>query len=125
MVLMVSPRVLLALSQWQIAFVFAAFLVFAFLILSLLNTRAKKRQTESECKRLLRLAETERKRLNGLIVNVPGIVWETQIDPISHHHTTTFVSEQAEKILGYTAEEWTSIPNFFVQHVHESDRERV
>ena len=125
MVLMVSPRVLLALSQWQIAFVFAAFLVSAFLILSLLITWTRKRRAELECKRLLRLADIERQRLNGLIATVPGIVWETQIDPISRQHTTTFVSDQAEKILGYTAEEWSSIPNFCVEHVHEADRERV
>ena len=125
MVPFISPRVLLALSQWQIILVLTAFLIPAFLLLSLLITRARKRQVEIECERLKRLAETEHKRLNELIANVPGIVWETRIDPVSHHHTTTFVSEQAEKMLGYTTEEWSSTPNFYICHVHDEDRERV
>ena len=125
MVPLISPRVLLAIGQWQTIFVLTAFFVSAFLILSLFITKAKKRQVELECERLKHLAETEQRRLHDLITNVPGIVWETRIDPISNHHTTTFVSEQAEKMLGYTSEEWLSIPDFCIQHVHEGDRERV
>jgi len=125
MVPFISPRVLLALSQWQIIFVFIAFLVPAFLLISLLITRARKRQVEIECERLKRLANTEHKRLNELIANVPGVVWETRLDPISNQHTTTFVSEQAEEMLGYTIEEWSSTPNFCICHVHDEDRERV
>ena len=125
MVPLISPRVLLAIGQWQIVFIFAAFLIPACLLISLFITLSKKRQTEIECERLKRLAEAEHKRLNDLIANVPGIVWETRIDPVSRHHTTTFVSEQAEKMLGYTTEEWLSTPNFCIQHVHAEDRERV
>ena len=125
MVPFISPRVLLAVGQWQIVFIVAAFLIPAFLLFSLLITRARKRQAEIECERLKCLAEIEHKRLNDLITNVPGIVWETCIDPVSHHHKTTFVSEQAEKMLGYTIEEWLSTPNFCVQHLHPEDRERV
>jgi PAS domain S-box-containing protein len=125
MVSLISPRALLAVSQWQIVFFITAFLIPACLLIGLFITRAKKRQVEIECERLKRLAETEHKRLTDLITNVPGIVWETRIDPVSHHHTTTFVSEQAEKMLGYTSEEWLSTPDFCICHVHEDDRERV
>jgi PAS domain S-box-containing protein len=125
MVLFISPRVLWALIQGQVTLIFAAIVLLAFLILSLLITRARKRKAELECKRLIRLAETETKRLNDLITNVPGIVWETQIDPDSHQHTTTFVSPQAEKMLGYTTEEWLSTPDFCLRILHEEDRERV
>ena len=121
----ISPRVLWALTQWQVIFLVAAFLVQPFLILSLLITWARKRQADRECERLTRLAETEKKRLNDLITNVPGIVWETRIDPVTQQHTTIFVSEQAEKMLGYTPNEWLSTPNFCIQHVHEADREKV
>ena len=121
----ISPRVLLALSQWQLIFVFAAVLLNAILILSLFITRSRKRQIELECKRLARLAECENKRLNDLITNVPGIVWETSIDPTSHQHVTTFVSQQAEMMLGYTTEEWLSSPDFCLRLIHEADRERV
>ncbi len=125
MVPLISPRVLLAIGQWQIVFIVAAFLVPACLLISLFITLSKKRQGEIECERLKRLAEAEHKRLNDLIANVPGIVWETRIDPVSRHHTTTFVSEQAEEMLGYTIEEWLSTPNFCIQHVTGEDRERV
>lgn len=120
----ISPRVLWALTLWQVIFV-AAFLVQAILILLLWITRARKRRAEIECERQTRLAETDKKRLNDLITNVPGVVWETRIDPVSHQHTTTFVSQQVEKLLGYTTEEWMSTPDFCLQLVHEADRERV
>ena len=125
MVPLVSPQVLLALSQWQFTFVLAAFAVPAFLILGFFITRTRKRRAETEYDHLARLAEAEKKRLTDLLANVPGIVWETRIDPVSHQHITTFVSDQAEKMLGYTAAEWLSTPNFCLQHVHEEDQERV
>ena len=125
MVPFVSPRVLWALSQGQLILIFAAFLLQAFLVLSLFITRARKRQVEIECERLTRLAKTENKRLNDLITNVPGIVWETRIDPITHQHAITFVSQQAEQMLGYTTEEWTSSADFCLQLIHEADRERI
>ena len=121
----ISPRVLLALTQWQLILVFAAFLLNAILILSLFITRARKRQVEIECERLKDLAECENKRLNDLITNVPGIVWETRIDPTSNKHVTTFVSQQAEKMLGYPTKEWLSAPDFCLRFMHEADRERV
>jgi PAS domain S-box-containing protein len=125
MVSFFSPRVLWALAQGPILLIVGAFLVQAFLIVSLLLSRAQKREAEKECERLKRLEENESKRLNDLITNVPGIVWETRIDPVSHHHTTTFVSQQAEKMLGYTTSEWLSTPDFCLQLIHEEDRERV
>ena len=119
-----SPRVLWASTQWPAIFAVAA-LLYAFLILAFLITRARKRQVETEFERLTRLAETENKRLNDLITTVPGIVWETRIDPVSRQHTTTFVSQQAEEMLGYSTEEWLSNPDFCLQLVHKADRERV
>ena len=121
---LVSPRVLCAVTQAQATIVFVAFLV-AGLVLWLLITRARKRQAEIKCEDLARLAETEHTRLEALIANVPGIVWETRTDPTNHHQQTTFVSSQAEKMLGYSTEEWLSTPNFCHQLVHDEDRERV
>ena len=125
MVFVISPRVLWALTQGELIFIFAAIVLLAFLTLSLLITRAKKRKGELECERLTRLAEAETKRLNNLVTNVPGIVWETVLDPDSRQHTTTFISPQAEQMLGYPAEEWLSTPDFCFRIVHEADRERV
>lgn len=121
----ISPRVLWALTQLQGIFVLIAVLLQAIVILILFMIRAQKRRAETECERLTSLGETENKRLNDLISTVPGIVWETRIDPTSHQHTTTFLSPQAEKLLGYSREEWMSAPDFCLQVVHEADRERV
>ena len=125
MVPFISPRVLWALAQGQAILIFAGLILQAFLILSLLITRARKRKVELECERLKRLAQAENKRLNDLITNVPGIVWETRLDPITRQHPITFISAQAEKMLGYTTNEWLSNPDFCVQIMHEADRERV
>lgn len=34
----------------------------------------------------------------------------------------TFVNKQAERILGYSAEQWTSEPDFWIEHLHPEDR---
>jgi PAS domain S-box-containing protein len=36
-----------------------------------------------------------------------------------------YVSPQIEQILGYSLEEWHANPDFFVEHLHPEDRERV
>lgn len=125
MVPFISPRVVWALTQGQLIFVFAAILFQAALILSLLIVSSRKRKAEIECERLTRLVKSENKHLNDLIATVPGIVWETRIDPISHRHATTLVSQQAEQMLGYTLEEWLATPDFCLKLVHPEDRERV
>ncbi len=35
----------------------------------------------------------------------------------------TFVSKEAEKLLGYPIEMWTSSPNFWAEHIHPEDQE--
>jgi PAS domain S-box-containing protein len=50
----------------------------------------------------------------------------TYIDtPYSTDEAASYVSPQIEDILGYTLEEWKSDPQFFVDHLHPDDRERV
>lgn len=102
-----------------------AVLLLAFLVVSLLLARARQRQAETECKRLFQHGKTERKRLDDLIANVPGVVWETRLDPINQQHVTTFVSPQTEKMLGYSPQEWLTTPNLCLQLIHDEDRERV
>ncbi|UQN08765.1 PAS domain S-box protein [Deinococcus sp. QL22] len=57
----------------------------------------------------------------GLLDLIHGVVWET--DPTTWRNT--FVSAQLGSVLGYTAEEWTSIPEFWDAHVHPTDLPRV
>jgi len=62
-------------------------------------------------------------RFRTLVEQLPLI---TYIDsPYSADEAATYVSPQIEQILGYTLEEWHSTPDFFVEHLHPDDRERV
>lgn len=63
-------------------------------------------------------------RLNDLIANIPGIVWETSRQPGSNDRVN-FVSAYVEKMLGYTPEEWLSTPDFGLSIVHPDDREML
>lgn len=57
----------------------------------------------------------------ALINSVEGIVWEA--DPASLDFL--FVSEQAERLLGYPLSEWFDTPNAWVRYLHPDDRDRV
>ena len=70
---------------------------------------------------------TERKnaetRYRSLVEQLPLI---TYVDtPHSLDEAASYVSPQVEEILGYSLEEWHSEPQFFVDHLHPDDRERV
>lgn len=55
----------------------------------------------------------------SLVQSIDGIIWEAEADPFKF----TFVSKQAESILGYPVEQWRSEPDFWVNHLHPADRE--
>jgi PAS domain S-box-containing protein len=62
-------------------------------------------------------------RYRTLVEQLPLI---TYIDtPYSADEAATYVSPQIEQILGYSLEEWHANPDFFVEHLHPEDRERV
>ena len=52
-----------------------------------------------------------------IVHSLGGIVWEA--NPITFQFT--FVSEQAERILGYTIREWLDDPDFWRRHTHPDD----
>jgi len=67
-----------------------------------------------------REAET---RYRKLVEQLPLL---TYVDsPYSGDESVDFVSPQIETILGYTQAEWYSDPDFFIDHLHPDDRERV
>ncbi len=65
----------------------------------------------------LRLSE---QRYASLLNSVTGIVWEA--DPATF--CFTFVSIQAEHILGYPVQQWLNDPSFWPDHILPDDRER-
>ena len=60
-------------------------------------------------------------RYESLLQTVDGIVWEANADTFEF----SFVSDQVERILGYTAKEWMSSPYFWQEHIHPDDRDQA
>ena len=67
-------------------------------------------------------AENELRKLKesylALINNVDGIVWEADAKTFEF----TFVSENAERLLGYPKEKWLEKPRFWADHIYKEDR---
>jgi two-component system cell cycle sensor histidine kinase/response regulator CckA len=59
-------------------------------------------------------------QLLSLVNGLGGIVWEAEPETFRF----TFVSQEAERILGYPAREWLEQPDFWVRHTHPEDIER-
>jgi PAS domain S-box-containing protein len=114
-----------ALYKWMIGIAIAVVFLQAFLIFRLLITQRRRRQAEIESRHMEALAKSDQKRLEEVISDVPGIVWESRLDPKTGKWTATFISDYAEKMTGYTVEEWLSTPGLGVDIVYEADRERV
>jgi PAS domain S-box-containing protein len=60
-------------------------------------------------------------KFSSLVNTVHGIVWEASIDPFR----STFVSKQAEETLGYSVKRWLEESDFWENHLHPEDKERV
>jgi PAS domain S-box-containing protein len=69
--------------------------------------------------------EHQRRRLDDILTNVPGIVWENAVDPETLEQAVIYVSPYVEELLGYTQEEWMGTIQKWVQSVHPLDRERI
>jgi len=80
----------------------------------LLDITARK---EAEAK--LREAE---ERYRTLVEQLPAIVYAAELGLDGQW---LYVSPQVESMLGYTQEEWTSSPRFWLDSIHPDDRERV
>jgi PAS domain S-box-containing protein len=98
------------LYKWYVVGAVAVFAVEALLIAGLLVAQRRRRRAERERERLAGQVEAEHRRLNETVSNVPGIVWETLIDPRTDTRKTVFISDYVEKMLGYTPAEWLASP---------------
>src|SRR4029453_12509860 len=58
-------------------------------------------------------------RFRDLVNSVGGIVWEADAETF----VFSFVSEQAERILGYPTAQWLREPTFWRDHLHPDDRD--
>jgi two-component system cell cycle sensor histidine kinase/response regulator CckA len=66
----------------------------------------------------MRMLSTE--QLLSLVNGLGAIVWEAEPETFRF----TFVSEEAERILGYPAQDWLDDPDFRVHHTHPDDVDR-
>ena len=64
-------------------------------------------------------AERSQQRFRDLVQDLDAIVWEADAATLRF----SFVSQRAERILGYPAEQWLQEPDFWVTHLHPDDRE--
>jgi PAS domain S-box-containing protein len=84
-----------------------------------------RKKQEQERAQLALLVENERQRLDNVVANVPGVVWESWGKPDQAEQRIDFVSDYVEKMLGYSTEEWLSKPNFWLSIVHPDDVQRA
>lgn len=62
--------------------------------------------------------KASRQRFQDIVNTTDGIVWEADAQTFGF----TFVSKQAERLLGYSVDEWLQ-PGFWVDKLHPEDRE--
>ncbi len=72
-----------------------------------------------EAEQQLRLAE---ERYRELVEHLPAVAY---IESLDASPEAFYISPQVEEIFGYTAQEWTWTPDFWIDHVHPDDRERA
>lgn len=75
----------------------------------------------TERKRGEEVLQETRRRVEDIVHTVDGIVWEADAQTFAF----TFVSKQAEQILGYPTERWLDDPTFWSEHIHPEDRDFV
>ncbi len=63
-----------------------------------------------------------RERLEFLLAASPAVIYTCQ--PTGDFNCT-FISDNIQRVLGYTAEEWLSEPGFWLNHLHPEDVDRV
>lgn len=65
--------------------------------------------------------EQAKMRTEALLETIDGIFWEADASNFSF----SYVSPQVEKITGYTQSEWMSEPDFWKNHIHPEERDRM
>ncbi|MGC2235423.1 MAG: MEDS domain-containing protein [Pyrinomonadaceae bacterium] len=78
----------------------------------------KELKNEIAERRRIEAAEKESRQMyESLVQSIDGIIWEAN----SENFQLTFISKQAERILGYPLQQWLT-PNFWINHLHPDDR---
>jgi PAS domain S-box-containing protein len=113
---LVPPVGSLKISETRDIFALVAFLVIG-ITSSHLSDRARKEALNAEQRRVQAVAAEQRFR--DLVNSVEGIVWEADAETFAF----SFVSDQAERVLGYGTKQWLEGPTFWQDHLHPEDRD--
>ncbi len=106
----------LSWSIWWI--LLGSFVITSLTAIGLLMLTGRTLRTEELVRTRTRaLAESE-EQFRELVQAQSAIVWRAIPDTFQF----TFVSDEAEKILGYPVEKWLGDSQFWVEHMHEDDR---
>ena len=100
------------LDEWAMVALVILFILEALILWSLLSSAPRKR-FKRESERLALLATEGHRRLDEVVSNVPGIVWESRLEPGANQRRETFISQQLKNVLGYSVEEWFATPRFW------------
>jgi PAS domain S-box-containing protein len=111
--------------KWHIAGAVALSIFQTFLIAWLLLAQKRRRAAEKQRNAFQQLAVAEHRRLDEVVANTPGVVWEALVDQRTGVRRINFVSDYIEKMLDYSVEEWLSTPNMGTSLVAEEDRDLV
>lgn len=85
----------------------------------------QRERAEAENARLLSDVQSQRQRMADIIASIHGAVWESWGPPHDPNQRTEFISSSVEPMLGYSAQQWSSVPGFWLSIVHPEDRDRV
>lgn len=116
-----SVVVWVALFVCAVIFMFGALVWVTAYIINRSETKrlAEKRIAEEQRRQLVEYKfKQSQERYYTLMNSVDGIVWEADAQTL----VFTFVSERAERMLGYPVERWINEPEFWTDHIHEEDR---
>jgi PAS domain S-box-containing protein len=80
---------------------------------------AKVQERTADLTRTHAEAVAAQQRFRDLVNSIEGIVWEADARTFEF----TFVSRQAERVLGFPVEQWLKEPSFWKDHIHPDDRE--
>ena len=127
--LFVEPQYSLMVSASADALRIALFIVAGAIVAALADrihrTRRRLREAAEFETQQAEAIQAQRKRLQDISQSIPGVVWEAWGEPDSNLQRIDYVSDYVETMVGYTPEEWTSQPNFWLELVHPEDREQA
>ncbi|MEY2933958.1 MAG: hypothetical protein RL033_4707 [Pseudomonadota bacterium] len=78
-----------------------------------------RKQAEENARHAQEQRELAQRRRDEIIASVEGIVWEADAQTFRF----SFVSPQAERLLGYPLSRWLEEPTFWADHIHPDDRQ--